>query len=102
MQSNEFCDALGGIIQSHLKKNAIGQKQAADIAKSITDDMLAELGGQAIYLKNGNKDRANERHQQILADFNGNNHAEIYKKYGIGASWLQKLLKRAAANEPVN
>jgi|GEM_PF-1105552 len=102
MQSNEFCVALSGIIQLHLKKNAIDQKQAAVIAKSITDDVLVELGGQAIYLKNGNKDRASERHQQILADFNGSNHAEIYKKYGIGAAWLQKLIKRAATNEPVN
>jgi Mor family transcriptional regulator len=102
MQSNEFCEALGGIIQVHLKKNAINPKQAAVIAKSITGDMLTELGGQAIYLKNGTQVRVAEKHKQILADFNGKNHAEIYKKYGIGASWLQKLLKRAAQDDTVN
>jgi len=101
MQSNEFCDALGNIIQSHLK-NAISQKQAAVIAKSITADMLSDLGGQAIYLKNNTQVRVAEKHKQILADFNGNNHAEIYKKYSIGAAWLQRLLKRAAQDEPVN
>jgi len=102
MQSNEFCDALGDIIQSHLKKNAINPKQAAGIAKSITDDMLIEFGGQVVYMKNGAKDRVSEKHKQILADFNGNNHAEIYKKYSIGAAWLQRLLKRAAQNEPAS
>jgi len=87
---------------SHILKKIPLTRSKPGIAKSITDDMLIEFGGQVVYMKNGAKDRVSEKHKQILADFNGNNHAEIYKKYSIGAAWLQRLLKRAAQNEPAS
>jgi len=99
---NNLTQILDTTIQTHLIAAAINQPLAASIAKTIIDDLVHRFGGQMFYLPNYSRQLIAEKHKQILADFDGSNHLEIYQKYKIGSSWLKKLLKRAAKNEPIS
>ncbi len=99
--SVDFYQILESIIQSNLAANAINTELAVGIAEHIITELAERFGGQAIYLKNNSKLRLAEKHRQILADFNGSNYVEIYRKYWIGEAWLKKLLKRPAENKSI-
>jgi Mor family transcriptional regulator len=94
---NVLTKVLGSTIHAHLVKNSVDKHMK--ITADIIDELVHKYGGQMLYLPNNHAERTAEKHRQILADFNGSNHAEIYQKYRIGSAWLKKLLNRAEAED---
>lgn len=63
--------------------------QAIQTAEALLRGLMSRLGGQDIYIPAPPR---SERHAAILADFRGDNAAEVRAKYGISKSTLYRLL----------
>jgi Mor family transcriptional regulator len=96
---NNLTQVLKTTIKTQLTASSLDDESSSTIAKNIIDDLVSKHGGRMFYLPSGGSDRVAIKHRQIIADFNGSNHAEIYQTYGIGAAWLKKLLKRNEAHD---
>ena len=69
---------------------------AADQAGlEIACRMAAHWGGQLVYFPKGLSYRLSERDRQIVAEFNGTNHADLAIKYNISIQWVYKIIKMA-------
>lgn len=73
-------------------KRSIGYNQ--DIAETLAADVLLKLqdkwGGSRVYIP---AKTAKNRNELIKADFTGNNHADVCKKYDISLSTLYRVTK---------
>jgi len=94
----DFFQILEAIVLAHLSKNGVSPDLSPSIALGVINDIARKFGGTVVYIKNRQKERTDEKHRRILADFNGSNHREICQKYKISSLWLKKLLKREAEN----
>jgi Mor family transcriptional regulator len=98
----DFFQHLEAIILINLSKNGVNPELSPGIALSVISDVARKFGGNVVYVKNRYKERTDEKHRRILADFDGSNHSEICQKYKVSSIWLRKLLKRKEAeNETV-
>ena len=61
--------------------------------------MATHWGGQNIYFPMGLSYILSKRDRQIYAEFNGNNHSELARKYGISLQWVYKLIKTVHKEE---
>jgi Mor family transcriptional regulator len=95
----DFFQILEAIVLAHLSKNGVNPELSPSISLSVINDVARKFGGSVVYIKNRSKERTEEKHRRILADFNGSNHNEICQKYRISSLWLKKLLKREAEND---
>lgn len=95
----DFFQILEAIVLTHLSKNGVNPELSPDIALGVINDVARKFGGTVVYIKNRSKERTDEKHRSILADFDGSNHSAICQKYKISSLWLKKLLKREAENE---
>lgn len=69
------------------------EKELADHAGQETAIRMAgHWGGQLIYFPHGNFEQS-DRDKQIWAEFNGNNHAELARKYKVSIQWIYKIVK---------
>lgn len=97
----DFFQHLEAIVLTHLSTNCVDPELSMVIGQSVINDVAKKFGGSVVYIKNRRKERNEEKHKRILADFNGSNHRDICQKYRISELWLKKLLKRADENEAV-
>lgn len=98
----DFFQILEVIVLTHLSKNGVNPELSPSIALGVINDVARKFGGTVVYIKNRSKERTDEKHRKILADFDGSNHREICQKYKISSLWLKKLLTRKEAeNETV-
>ncbi|AUH53228.1 DNA-binding protein [Chromobacterium sp. ATCC 53434] len=70
-------------------------RQAEKIAHEITRRMAQHWGGQNVYFPLDRSSKSAERDRQILAEFNGANHASLAQKHGISVQWVYKIIKNA-------
>lgn len=50
------------------------------------------FGGSVIYIPKGTLKHLNARNKLIKAEFTGNNHTELAKKYGLSVQWVYKIV----------
>lgn len=67
--------------------------RAWSISKRITDALLADWGGQQIYIPAGHRAAAAARAAQIRERFSGNNHRELAREYGLPERRIRQILK---------
>ncbi|MFU8790345.1 MAG: Mor transcription activator family protein [Methylobacter sp.] len=96
---NNLTQVLKTTIKTQLAASSFDDESSSTIAKNIINDLVSQHGGRMFYLPSGGSDRIAAKHRQILADFNGSNHADICRKHEIGAAWLKKLLKRNGVHD---
>jgi Mor family transcriptional regulator len=73
--------------------------KAQHVAKEITDRMAAHWGGQNVYFPMGQSIQLSRRDRQIYDDFNGTNHSELARKYGVSLQWIYKIVKAVRKEE---
>jgi Mor family transcriptional regulator len=69
--------------------------KAQHVAKEVSDRMAAHWGGQNIYFPMGQSIKLSRRDRQIYDDFNGSNHSDLARKYGVSLQWIYKIVKAA-------
>lgn len=93
----DFFQQLEAAALANLSKNGVDPELSPTIATGVINDIARKFGGSVVYIKNRRKERTEEKHRNILADFDGTNHREVCQKHGISELWLKKLLKRQGA-----
>lgn len=68
--------------------------QAIQTAEALLRGLMSRMGGQGIYIPMPPR---SELHAAILADFRGDNAAEVRSKYGISKSTLYRILTSRVA-----
>jgi Mor family transcriptional regulator len=63
---------------------------ASDLADYIAHKIMKSIGGAPFYIP---KNDIYQRNQQIKAEFNGKNKADLLKKYAVSKSTLHRILK---------
>jgi len=82
-------------IKSAANQGALNFGQSPQIARDLADyiahKIMKTVGGASFYIP---KNDTHLRNQQIKADFNGKNKADLLKKYAISKSTLHRILKK--------
>lgn len=73
--------------------------KAQHVAKEVSDRMAAHWGGQNIYFPMGQSIKLSRRDRQIYDDFNGSNHSDLARKYGVSLQWIYKIVKAVRKEE---
>ena len=77
----------------------VDQETAEHAGREIANRMAAHWGGQNIYFPMGLTYKLSQRDQQIYDDFNGQNHSELARKYGVSLAWIYKIVKAVRQEE---
>lgn len=74
-------------------------EKAEQVAHEIANRMASHWGGQNIYFPMGLSYKLSQRDQQIYDEFNGDNHSDLARKYGVSLQWIYKIIKTVRQEE---
>lgn len=77
----------------------IDQQKAEQFGREIADRMAAHWGGQNVYFPMGLSYKLSQRDHEIYDEFNGTNHSELARKYGVSLQWIYKIVKAVQKEE---
>lgn len=72
---------------------------AEQIGMAIANRMMAVWGGQNIYFPMGMAWKVSKRDREIFSEFNGRNHHELARKFGVSIQWIYSVVKRVRKEE---
>lgn len=75
------------------------KEQAEQLGREIADRMAGHWGGQNIYFPMGLSYKLSQRDQLIYTEFNGINHSDLARKYGVSLQWIYKIVKTVQKEE---
>lgn len=86
---------------AQLIKNGLSPEHAENIAADLHRELLANWGGQQVYIKKSDWGRGilSERDIELYEKFNGKNHLAIAKEYGITMQRVYEIVKFVHRNE---
>ncbi|AWX15214.1 transcriptional regulator [Mergibacter septicus] len=82
-----------------VKKTDIKTESAREIGIEIAQAISKNWGGSVVYIPRNLIFRLNERDRKIFNEFNGKNHRELAKKYGVSMQWVYTIIKRINKQE---
>ncbi|OSM95595.1 MULTISPECIES: Mor transcription activator family protein [Lonsdalea] len=77
----------------------IDTRTADQIGEAVASHMMQVWGGQNVYFPMGMAWRVSQRDQEIFSNFNGKNHHELARKYGVSLQWIYSVVKRVRKEE---
>lgn len=78
-----------------LKRFGLNDDDAQAAADCVVDDLSDNWGGQCITVPRDMNYRNAKRRQAIVDGFNGFNHSELAKEFGLTTNAVYKILRRA-------
>jgi len=90
----DLADKSAKILQECIE---IDPEAASHIGVKLARNIAESWGGQTVYIQKGLGMFAHERDLQIYKEFNGNNHAELARKYKISMQWVYSIIKKMQA-----
>ncbi len=90
----DLADKSAKILQECIE---IDPETAAHVGSQLARNIAESWGGQTVYITKGLGMFAHERDLQIYKEFNGNNHAELARKYKISMQWVYSIVKKMQA-----
>lgn len=76
----------------------LGQQLPADQAETLaltcSEDLRAVFGGSLVYLPKGQDYERRERNAAIASAFNGRNHADLARRFGLTVTQIYAILAR--------
>ena len=92
----ELAEHSGRLIQEIL---GVESEASKHVGQEVANYMATTWGGQSVYIPKGVSISISKRHLEIYADFNGNNHAELSKKFGFSMPWIYRIVRLMRAEE---
>lgn len=87
-------------VMAALVELAAMHSDAADqVSREVVQRMATHWGGQNIYFPMGLSVRLSERDHQLFSEFNGANHSDLARKYGVSLQWVYKIVKQVRAEQ---
>ena len=74
---------LAEVVERELLSTGIDAQQAGAVAETVTEHVRERFGGVPNYWPKGSTYRHRKRLAAMWADFNGRNHADLARKYGM-------------------
>lgn len=93
--SDGFLEDLATHLQRELQNDGIAHDSATEKALRIAEKMQHHWGGQVIYVNQGKARTRADRDKKIVAEFTGNNHAELAQKHQLSTMRIRQILWRA-------
>lgn len=72
---------------------------AEQIGEAVANRMMQVWGGQSVYFPMGTLWLISQRDHDIFNDFNGRNHHDLARKYGVSLQWVYSVIKRVRKAE---
>lgn len=72
---------------------------ADQIGEAVANRMMQVWGGQNVYFPMGLVWRVSMRDREIFNEFNGKNHHELARKFGVSVQWIYSVVKRVRKEE---
>lgn len=69
------------------------------IAVMSGNRMMQVWGGQNVYFPMGMVWKVSQRDREIFREFNGRNHHELARKFGVSLQWVYSVVKRVRKEE---
>lgn len=93
-KQNELLNELFATLKSSLESFKISSKMAHKISLHAVTLVRKNWGGIMVYIPKNDAIEKNERDLKIKADFTGNNHTELCKRYHLSLQRIYKILKK--------
>lgn len=90
LRRNELFDFFIHIVEEAKKSNLEGKALARFVSKEISRN----FGGEMVYIPKDSAFLRQAKHQDILSEFDGTNHRELARKYGVSMQAIYHILKR--------
>ncbi|MBD1584857.1 Mor transcription activator family protein [Pseudoalteromonas sp. S16_S37] len=74
-------------------KEALGDDAATKLGLDVIDTVRTTFGGEYVYVCKGRKLDAMLKSNQMWAEFRGNNHRELAKKFGCSVQWVYTVIR---------
>jgi Mor family transcriptional regulator len=68
--------------------------QAELLARELAEHVRRDWGGQIIYVPSGHGHDVAQRWQQIWAEFKGDNHADLARKFDCNVTHIYRIIRR--------
>lgn len=78
---------------------ALEAENAEQLGREIADRMAGHWGGQNIYFPMGLSYKLSQRDHVIFAEFDGVNHSDLARKFGVSLQWIYKIVKAIKKEE---
>ncbi|HFI2258486.1 TPA: Mor transcription activator family protein, partial [Escherichia coli] len=72
---------------------------ADQIGQAVANRMMQVWGGQNVYFPMGMVWKVSQRDREIFREFNGRNHHELARKFGVSLQWVYSVVKRVRKEE---
>jgi Mor family transcriptional regulator len=72
---------------------SVGEKEALDIGRKVVESIRHTFGGEVVYVCKGRSIDAIMLSNQIWAEYKGNNHVELSKKFGCSVQWVYEIVR---------
>ncbi|MBP4133541.1 Mor transcription activator family protein [Gallibacterium anatis] len=82
-----------------VQKYQFEDSQAKQIGIELAQCIAESWGGEVIYIPKALLITLSERDLAIWRDFNGSNHRELSRKYGVSMQWVYQIVKRMQKEE---
>lgn len=91
---SELLDDVSAHTKELLVSLGVASEQAQRCGVELADWLAKHWGGQLINIPKDYRYKLAQRDEEIYADFDGFNHAELAKKYGMTTRGIYKVLGR--------
>ncbi len=92
-------DLADTITQALVDLIELERERAEHVAVEVSRRMAKHWGGQSVYVPMGLSYNVSDRDKKIYADFNGTNHSDLVRKYGVSLQWIYKIVKAVRQSE---
>ncbi|AEC17624.1 Mor transcription activator family [Gallibacterium anatis UMN179] len=82
-----------------VQKYQFEDSQAKQIGIELAQSIAENWGGEVIYIPKALLITLCERDLAIWNEFNGSNHRELSRKYGVSMQWVYQIVKRMQKEE---
>ncbi|OBX07046.1 transcriptional regulator [Gallibacterium salpingitidis] len=82
-----------------VKKHQFDNDKAKQIGIELAQCIAESWGGEIIYIPKALLIALSERDLAIWREFNGSNHRELSRKYGVSMQWVYQIVKRVQKEE---
>lgn len=72
---------------------------AEQIGEAVANRMMQVWGGQNVYFPMGMVWKVSMRDREIFNAFNGRNHHELARQFGVSVQWVYSVVKRVKKEE---
>lgn len=92
---SDVADLTATIVADH----GLSEDRAEQIGCAVANRIAEHWGGQLINIPKDYLFKLSQRDLQIYEDFNGTNHPDLARKYGVGVRAIYKIIKRVSKRE---